>query len=177
MDVALVLTVIGQDRPGIVESLSRVVAAHEANWEESRMAHLASRFAGILRVTVSQAQADALTRELEGLSSAGLRVTVERTGGVEPAAPYRTLRLELLGNDRPGIVREISRCLAERGVNIEELETERVSAAMTGGDLFKAQATLRVPPAMTVDELRRALESLANEMMVDLNLGDAGGLA
>lgn len=174
MDVALVLTIIGQDRPGIVESLARVVAAHDANWEESRMAHLANRFAGILRVTVSGAQADALTRALEALTSAGLRVTVERTGGAEEAtAPYHTLRLELLGNDRPGIVREISRCLAERGVNIEELETERVSAAMTGGDLFKAQATLRVPPAMTVEVLRKALESLANEMMVDLNLADA----
>lgn len=172
MDVSLVLTVIGHDKPGIVESLSRVVAAHDANWEDSRMARLANRFAGILRVTVARARAEELTEKLEQLSSAGLRVVVERTEGHDAPSSYRTLRLQLLGNDRPGIVREISHLLAERGVNIEELETERVSAAMTGGDLFKATATLRVPPPVSTEELRRGLESLANEMMVDLNLAD-----
>ncbi len=60
MGTSLVVTVIGNDRPGIVERLSEVVLGAGANWEESRMARLAGKFAGILRISVKAANADAL---------------------------------------------------------------------------------------------------------------------
>jgi glycine cleavage system regulatory protein len=84
------------------------------------------------------------------------------------------LKLELVGNDRPGIVRDISRVLAGCGVSIVELDTEIVSGAMSGGDLFQARALLQVPAALATDELRQMLEALANELMVDVALGDPG---
>lgn len=172
MRTSLVLTVIGDDKPGIVEQLSDQVLATGANWEESRMARLAGKFAGILRVSVEPAQAEALAAKLRTLTAGGLTVVVERSGdGGAPAA--RTMRLEVVGNDHPGIVRDISRALAQHHVNIEELETDITGAPMSGDPLFRARASVRVPGDVTIDRLRGVLEALAGELMVDLTLDDA----
>jgi glycine cleavage system regulatory protein len=170
MRTSLVLTIIGEDRPGIVEQVSDQVLAAGGNWEESRMARLAGRFAGILRVSVEAGRADDLTARLKTFNP-GLSVVVERSG--EPAErAFRTLRIELLGNDHPGIVRDISRVLAQQQINIEELETDVTSAPMTGETLFRARANLRIPPSVTLPSLRTRLEALAGELMVDLTLED-----
>src|SRR6187401_2567608 len=137
MQTSLVLTIIANDKPGIVERLAEHVLATGANWEESRMARLGGKFAGLLRVTVNRDAADALAAKLTALNTDGLTVVVTRTAESAPA-PLRTLRLELVGNDRPGIVRDISRVLARQGVNIDELETGLESAPMSGEPLFRA---------------------------------------
>jgi glycine cleavage system regulatory protein len=167
------MTVIGDDRPGLVESVSQAVAAHGGSWQESRMARLAGKFAGILRVEVPAEQVDALKAELRELASAGLHIIVE-PGYEEVVGPTRSLRLELIGDDRPGIVRDISHALAERGVNIEELETESTNAPMSGGLLFRATTRVRLPEGASIDDLREALEDLAHDLMVDITLDDAG---
>jgi glycine cleavage system regulatory protein len=78
------------------------------------------------------------------------------------------LGLELLGHDRPGIVREIAHALTSRGVNIEELETGVESAPMSGEQLFRARARLRIPPGVPTEEIRAILEALAGHLLVDL---------
>jgi len=171
--IALVLTVIGADKPGLVEKVSDVVAAHEANWEDSSMARLAGRFAGILSVTVATARAEALIAGLAELEQQGLKVVIERSGDATQRAPHHHAHLELVGNDRPGIIRDISRVLTQRGVNVEELQTECTEAPMTGGTLFKMQAELGLPPDVSTDELREALEAFAGELMVDITLAPA----
>src|SRR5688572_1234524 len=143
MGTSLVVTIIGNDRPGIVERLSEVVLAAGANWEESRMARLAGKFAGILHVTVAAANADSLVSALRGMSSDGLTVVVERSGQ-PPDEASRTVRLELVGHDHPGIVHDIARVLAQYQVNIEELETDASGAPMSGEQLFRARAQLRL---------------------------------
>jgi glycine cleavage system regulatory protein len=174
MGTSLVVTVIGNDRPGIVERLSEVVLAAGANWEESRMARLAGKFAGILRVSVTAANADALASGLRALTSDGLTVVVESSGEA-PAETFRTVRLELVGNDHPGIIRDISKVLAQHHVNIEELETGVSGAPMTGEQLFRASVQLRLPAAVTTEWLRGRLEALAGEMMVDVTLDEEAG--
>jgi glycine cleavage system regulatory protein len=174
MATSLVVTVIGNDRPGIVDRVSEVVLAADANWEESRMARLAGKFAGILRISVPAANAEALTSGLVGLSRDGLTVVVESSGEA-PAEPFRTVRLELVGNDHPGIIRDIARVLAQHQVNIEELETGVAGAPMTGEQLFRARAQLRLPAAVTTDWLRGRLEALAGELMVDVALDEQDG--
>jgi len=169
MKTSLVLTCIGADRPGLVESLSRVVADHDGNWVESRMARLAGKFAGLLRVEVPDERADELTRALDALGAGGLRVTVEPTR-TEPGRTTRLLKLSLVGQDRPGIVRDISRVLAAHEVNVEELETSCTSAPQSGEPLFQASATLHVPTSVSTDELRDGLERIANDLMVDVDL-------
>jgi glycine cleavage system regulatory protein len=133
------------------------------------MAHLAGKFAGILRVSVPSSSAAALTQALTALEREGLRVMVE---GAEPAVAEtaRRLRLELVGNDREGIVRDISQALARRHVNVDELDTSCEDAPMGGGMLFRATALLRVPGEVALDELRATLEGLADDLMVELTL-------
>jgi glycine cleavage system regulatory protein len=169
MRTSLVLTVIGDDRPGLVEHLSDLVLAAGANWEESRMARLAGKFAGLLRVSVDAERAEALAARLTTLDAEGLTVVIERSVDTEPS-PFRICSLDLVGNDHPGIIRDISRVLAQHRVNIEELETEVTSAPMSGDALFRARARLRMPSTMTVDGLRGILEALAGDVMVEVTL-------
>jgi glycine cleavage system regulatory protein len=168
---SLVVTVIGKDRPGLVELVSAVVEEHGGDWVESRMSRLAGEFAGILRVSVPAARADALSEGLEGLRSEGLRVVVER--GFEDAIEEgHVILLELIGSDRPGIVHKISEARAARGVNVDELNTECEGAPWSGDTLFKAMARLRAPRALDLDQLRESLEAIAGDLMVDISIGE-----
>lgn len=169
MRAQLVLTLIGPDRPGLVEAISDAVAKHGGNWEESRMAHLAGKFAGILRVSVPQEQAGALTTALSELQSEGLRLIVESSKATAPGADTQRLRLDIVGNDHEGIVRDIARALAKRSVNVESLDTSCQEAPMGGGQLFKATALLDLPAGASADELRATLEALADDLMVDIS--------
>ena len=165
---ALVLTIIGPDRRGLVEQLSETIAAYDGNWVESRMATLAGQFAGILWVFVPTAQAEALTQALEAQSGQTLRVTVTPAEGEAPT-PEKTLRLELMGHDRPGIVRDLSRALRLRNVNVEELATECSSAPMSGEPLFKARVELGLTGDVDQEELQQALENLAEQLSLDVS--------
>jgi glycine cleavage system regulatory protein len=169
MRTTLVLTVLGDDRPGIVEQLSNRVLEAGANWEESRMAHLSGKFAGLLRVSVDADRADTLARALTSLSGTGLTVVVEPGAQAGEQLSAR-MTLQLVGHDRPGIVRDIARVLAAQQVNIEELESEVASAPMTGEPLFRARAHLRLPASASPEAIVRRLESLAGELMVDLSV-------
>ncbi len=175
MSTSLVITAIGPDRPGLVSQLSEVAQKFGASWAGSRMASLGGQFAGMAHFEVAEDQADALAAAFQVLESSGLRITVAR--GAVPAAPAgsRRLRLELVGHDRPGIVRELSSGLAALGVSIDELHTQVVSAAMSGDPLFKVKALLAVPEAVSDRTLRQALEALAGELMVDLEPGASLG--
>jgi len=168
--VFLVLTVLGEDRPGLVESLSQAIAAHGGNWLESRMSRLAGKFAGILRASVPEAESEALTATLRQLESQGLRLLIEWSANDEPAQAYQILKLDLIGNDRMGIIHDISQSLAMHGVNIDELNTDYLSAPMSGEMLFKATARIRVPLEVAVADLQTHLEHIAHDLMVDIAL-------
>jgi glycine cleavage system regulatory protein len=169
---SLVLTILGPDRPGLVEAVAEVIAAHGGNWLESRMVHLAGKFAGLLRAEVPEAKAPAVVEALARLEGRGLKVVAEVAGGTA-AAPEKTMELELVGLDRPGLVREISQLLAQHAVNVEELITDRSSAPMSGEMLFRARARVHVPAAANLPQLRAGLERLANDLVVEIRLADS----
>jgi len=167
MTTPLVITVMSADKPGLVESLANVISNQGGNWLESRMARMAGQFAGILRVDIASDQVEALRIELDNLTHLGINVQVAISGlAAEPE--QQTLLLNLVGNDRPGIVHEVSQVLASHGVNVESLETECAPAPMSADLLFKAQAQLGVYPQTDLDALRDALENLADDLMVEL---------
>jgi glycine cleavage system regulatory protein len=168
MQRTLVMTIIGQDRPGLVESVASLVRQHQGNWLESRMSRLGGQFAGILRVQVPADSESALTQALQGLASRGLSVVVQ-PDQTRPVADRAELRqLEIIGQDRPGIIQQITGALTKHGVNVEELETECVSAAMSGETLFKARATVRVPAAANLAALKAELEKIASDLIVEV---------
>ena len=173
MDLEVViLTLMGADRPGLVGALAERVAAHGGNWEEGRMAHLGGQFVGLLRVTVPGEKRAALEEALRLLGDQGLSVHSLHEAPAAPTPGPLRVHLEVTGQDREGIVRDISTVLSARGVNVEELETRCESAAMTGETLFRARAVLAVPEGGDVDaelgRLRDELEAIGNDLMVDL---------
>ncbi len=168
----LVLTLIGPDRPGLVEAVAEVIAAEGGNWLESRMAHLAGKFAGILRVEVPTSKTAAVTQALAKLETRGLKVMVESGVPTASHGSARAMELELVGLDRPGIVREISQLLAGNHVNVEELTTDRTSAPMSGEMLFSARACVRIPADVDLASLRAGLERVASDLMVEIRLAD-----
>jgi glycine cleavage system regulatory protein len=174
--IDLVLTLIGPDHPGIVDSVSKVVAANGGNWLDSRMAHLAGKFAGVLCVEVADEQAEALEAALAQLSVSGLHVIVERSTPPE-AAPVRFTEIELLGLDRPGLIQEISGLLATHRINVEDLSTDRPAAAHSGSRMFHAHIRAAVPEDVDMTEVRHGLERLAADLMVEIRLAEAIGTA
>jgi glycine cleavage system regulatory protein len=166
-----ILTVVGDDRPGVVSTLSAPIVGRGASWERSQMSRLGGKFAGIVLVAVPDDRLEALLADLAALEDEGLQVVVERTDEpVEDEA--QVLHLDLLGADHPGIVAEISASLAERGVSIDELSTDVREAPMAGGTLFEAHAVLTAPPSTHTDALRAMLEGLADELMVEIRLSE-----
>ena len=166
----LVVTLIGPDRPGMVNAVSDKAIAHGANWTDSLMANFAGQFAGIVQLDVAPAQCDALVADLRSLQAPDLQITVTTTRGAGPAGAARRIKLDLLGHDRPGIIQSISSQLARHGVGIDKLNTHLISGAMSGEQLFRMEASLSLPPGLDPALLQQALEGLANELRVDLSL-------
>jgi glycine cleavage system regulatory protein len=166
-----VLTVIGDDRPGLVSALSVPISTHGASWERSQMSRLAGKFAGIVLVAVADERLDALTGDLTALEAQGLHVALERTD-VPIQREFQRLYLELLGADHPGIVAEVSAALAACGVSIEELATDVRDAPMAGGTLFEARVVLTAPATTSTEALGSMLEGLADELMVEIRLSE-----
>ena len=169
-DHHLILTVIGDDRPGLVEELATAVSAHDGNWLEASLAHLSGKFAGIVRVAVPAERSAALQTALTKLS--GLKVSAALADTEKSAPAGRRFSLELVGHDRIGIVKEVSQVLARHAVNVEELATHTSSAPMSAEILFNAQAELLAAPDFNVQALKADLERISNDLMVDITLGE-----
>lgn len=167
----LVITVFAPDQPGQVERIADCIAKHGGNWLESRMSHLAGQFAGILRLSVPAESHGELIEALQGLSTKGIRVLIAESA-IEESGSWKPIAMELVGNDRPGIVRDITRLLSEQGVNVERLVTDVRPAPMSSELLFHAEAILGVPLTLSLDTLQERLETLADELMVELKLSD-----
>jgi glycine cleavage system regulatory protein len=172
MQVPLVMTIIGPDRTGLVESVARVVAEHGGNWLESRMCRLGGEFAGILRIELPVEKRQPLLGALQTLQSSGLTVVVRPDEASAAATKGRQTRLEIVGHDRPGIVREITSALARANVNVEEFSSECVSAPMSGETLFKAAARLQLPERCDLAALKTDLEKIASDLLVDVSFAE-----
>jgi len=172
MQVPLVMTIIGPDRTGLVESVARVVADHGGNWLESRMCRLGGEFAGILRIELPVEKRQMLLDALQALQGRGLTVVVRPDEAATSATHGRQARLEIVGHDRPGIVRQITHALARANVNVEEFSSECVSAPMSGETLFKAIARLLLPDGCDDAALKTELEKIADDLLVDISFAE-----
>ncbi len=164
------MTLVGPDRTGLVESVARVVAEHGGNWLESRMCRLGGEFAGILRVEIPAEKKSELLAALQKIS--GLNVVVQPAQAAVASASGRQTELEIVGSDRPGIVREITSALARANVNVEEFFSELVSAPMSGETLFKASARLQLPDDCDLAALKTDLEKIAADLQVDVSFAE-----
>lgn len=166
----LVLTAIGDDRPGLVDALASAVAEHGGSWERAEMARLGGKFAGIVQVVVPDERVEELGRALVDLADQGLLEVSVDDAGPEVAVEGARVGINLIGADQPGLLRAVSGVLASLGVNIEDLTTAVVDAPMAGGVVFEASGVAVLPEAVAVEELRARLEELATHLMVDIDV-------
>lgn len=164
----LILTVAGADRPGLVAAVAETVSSHGANWENSRLTELAGIFAGVVEISAPADQTALLTSALQAID--GLQVGVHTGGDAAPTAVARAVSLQILGNDRPGIVREVTAVLQAHAVSIDTIDTVTRDAAMAGGRLFEASIAAEVPASTDLEALRADLERLTTELQVDVTL-------
>ena len=164
-----ILTIAGADRPGLVERVAAVVSAHGGNWLESRLIQLGGYFAGVVRVEFPSAVQTALQNDLAALAADGLTVTAVPAAGVA-AVPVREVCVNVTGLDHPGIVSHISAAVTRAGLNVEEFTSEVVSAPMSGEPLFTASMRLTGSAATDLTAFTTALETLSEELMVEISL-------
>ncbi|WP_209000114.1 glycine cleavage system protein R [Pannonibacter tanglangensis] len=167
----MVLTAIAKDRPGLVDALADVIAAAGGNWLESSMARLGGEFAGIVSFEVPEDRAATLESALAALSGEGIAVTL-RTGAPEAEDKGRKIRLDLVCQDQPGILRAVTRVIAAEGISIETLETLVGPGSMSGEMLFRASADLRLPAGASVTRLHEAIQSIAADLMADIDMNE-----
>lgn len=161
----LVLTIIGKDKAGLVEQLSSVINQHQGNWMASNLSHLAGYFAGIVQIEVAEQELESLTTALAGLTDLDIRV---QQGEHTTLDKERQIRFVITGNDRPGIVRELSTILNHKGANIVAFESSKQSAPNWGSPLFHALATVQLPAGIATQDITSALEAIATDIIVDL---------
>ena len=165
----LVLTVIGDDRAGLVNALAEAVTAHGGNWERSQLAELAGKFAGIVSVSVADERADELAAALRPLAGL-LEVSIHPGSPTEPPAAEKQIQVDLVGNDHPGIVRDVTGVLSRHGISIDQLLTQTREAPMMGGRLFEAHLTAGVGEGQDLAALQDDLQRLATEILVDISV-------
>ena len=173
MTMPLLVSFVGDDRPALsMRSPTRSRPMAET-WLESRSVRLAGKFAGVVLVRIPDENLIPLESALAKLAPSGLRVSVERGAAAEAQKPARIVSLGILGRERAGIVRDVTQALTRLGVNIEEFASGLEGEPFTGAEMFRAHARLSIPEALELDELRKALEQLAGEIMVDLAAVDS----
>ena len=170
MESSYVITFIGDDRPGLVEQVSTAIENNRGNWLESRLSQLGGKFAGIVLVSLPTESGDALEGDLKALSSSGLSVRVTHCTSIPEHGHRRDITLRVMGPDRLGIVREISRTLAERQINVVEMDSHVSSAAMSAELIFSARIDAQIPKDIDMDDLHDTLDEIANHMTLEIDL-------
>jgi glycine cleavage system regulatory protein len=172
MTVAVILTVVGSDRPGLTQALADAVLAAGGNWLESHLSRLGGKYVGSVLIELPEEGLARLEQAAREIDTAGLKVALVGAGE-ESRTEGQPLMLELVGQDRPGIVREVTAVLAGLGVNIEDFATSRENSSMSGALLFRASARLMVPAGTSPEAVQQALERISGEIMVDFTMSPA----
>ncbi len=169
----VILVVSGSDRPGLTKSLAEAVQTAGGNWLESHLSRLGGKYVGSVLVELDPAKLPALEAEVLKVDASGLRVSIVPADAAEPVVSAPSLHIELLGQDRPGIVREVTTVLADLHANIASLTTSTEGSAWSGEPLFRAKVQVTLPPGLTPDTVQNALEAISGELMVDFTLTTA----
>ena len=170
METSYIVTFIGDDRPGLVEQLSSVIESNRGSWLESRLSQLGGKFTGLILVSLPNDDGDALQTDLQALAASGLSIRVTAASAAGAAVRGRDITLTVIGPDRLGIVREISRALADRQINVVEMDSQVSSAPMSAEMMFRARIDAQIPEATDMDDLSDTLEDIANHMTLEIDL-------
>jgi len=175
MHRSFVLTLTGADRIGIVETVTRVLLDHGGNVETSRMARLGGEFAILMLVSMPEEPFERLHQGLAGLVARGYKVTTTPTehSYAEAHPGWLPYHIEVEGADHEGIVHEVAHYLSGRGINIESVDTETISAAVSGVPLFTMTALVVVPPGQSGQGWEAGLDEIAQRQNLEIKVVEA----
>jgi glycine cleavage system transcriptional repressor len=166
----IIITATGRDRPGMVAALSQKLFDANCNIEDTTMTRLSGEFAMILVVSPPQ---DKSTLEIADLlkplrDSHGLRVHCSELDESEASTSGDVPRfiLSVYGADQSGLVAHVTKVLAERSVNITDLQTRVANA----GAVYVMIYELEMPTELDLEVLRAALDKAAQELQVQYSL-------
>jgi len=182
MKKIFIITILANDRPGIVKTISEVLVAHGASWIDSQMSNMDDKFAGLVRISVPADNAAELNKAMQGLHDADNKLHLLIEEAIETAKEtaseavsknksdhsHHDLKLELVGADRPGIIDDITSVLVRSNVNIIKLQSEQREAPMSSETLFWAKLHLGLPNSTDQEKVQQALEELSDKLMVDM---------
>lgn len=169
--VQWIITVLGRDRPGLVDRLSEWVAEAEGDWLDSHLTQVGDHFAGILQVSTPGGKAGAFEKKAPQVSDqTGLALKMERTG--KPEVQGTLFAMTCMGQDRPGIVKALTDIFLEVGANVETLDTSYQDAPMSGEQLFEAQFQVRLPSDVNLSSLEERLSGIGEELMLDVQVSN-----
>ena len=159
MTTKLVISALGEDRPGIVDELSNIIYKHSLNIEDSRMTVLGGEFAILLLVSGDQSSIDAIQTQVHEIEQAlQMRLLIKVTSDsspIENAIPYA---VEVAALDHPGIVNNISSFFSERDINIVDLYGDRKA------EEFVLIGQLEIPEQWDIRMLQADLEQMGSEL-------------
>lgn len=167
MNQQLVFTIIAQDKPGIVTAIADTVNANGGNWLDSRMSQLSGEFAGIVHIDIPLENRKGLETAFDKLEADGISITLRQADTIAQS-DSKFIEIEVFGNDRNGIVAEITKLFAEKGINIVEFDTDITDAPQSGGMLFHANAVISVAKGTNLDDLQDKLHDLADTLTLDI---------
>ncbi|PXA89777.1 amino acid-binding protein [Caulobacter sp. D4A] len=170
----LILSVVGSDRPGLTQALAQAVLSAGGNWLESHLSRLGGLYVGSVLVELDEARVDALRAAVGAVDAQGLEVRIAPAIEVAETAG-EAIQLALVGQDRPGIVHQVTGVLSGLSANIETFGTRLSVEPHSGAPLFHMEARLRLPAGLSVATVQAALEDISGEIMVDIALAPAEG--
>lgn len=172
MDQTIILTVVGSDRPGLTQAIADAVFAAGGNWLESHLSRLGGKYVGSVLVALPEDRLEELEQAARKIDAFGIKVEIIASAKMDERSG-EPLTIEIVGQDRPGIVREVTTVLAGLDVNIEDFVTAVEGGAWSGVPLFRARVKLLIPAPLSIDEVRQALEEISAEVMVDFDIDRA----
>ena len=171
MTEQLVITALGEDRPGIVDELSNALTAHDLNIEDSRMSLLGGEFAILMLVSGSSNSINTFMDETFTLeASLRMKLLVKATrkkAETQTLAPYA---VEVVSMDHPGIVRDIASFFSSRKINIIDLDTSRYAAAHTGAPMFALHMTVEIAAEQSIGKLREEFVNMCDQLNLDAKM-------
>ncbi len=164
----LVLSALGEDRPGIINELSRCVLNNGCNISDSRMTVLGGEFAILLLIDGNWNTIAKLEDQVAGLEERlGLSITTRRTARKATRKDLLPYGVDVVSLDQPGIVYNLAGFFSKRQINIQEMATSSYAAAHTGTPMFSVHLTIDIPASLQISVLREEFMDFCDQLNLD----------
>ena len=167
----IVISALGEDKPGIVKSVSKFIYDCGGNIAESHMSILGGEFALMMLVSGDDATLDKISSDIDTMAaSLNLTTLVKRTASLTSDQKSRPYRVEIIAMDHPGIVHDVTDYLERFGINVQELETDCYAAPHTGTPMFALTIEMAIPASVNISEFKAGLNEFCDDMNLDVSL-------